>query len=109
MTKHALATFGGAGPQHCCAIAKSLGMRKIYVHRYAGILSAYGLSLADIVVEKQEPFSGEDITHASITIALDRLHALESAARLELKAQGFSDSQITCTRYRYHLGRYCTV
>jgi len=106
VTKHALATFGGAGPQHCCAIAKSLGMRRIYVHRYAGILSAYGLSLADIVVEKQEPFSGADIALAgTITVALDRLHALEHAARADLKAQGFTDAQISCTRYlnlRYH-------
>ena len=62
VTKHFLSTFGGAGPQHCCAIAKSLGMSKVYVHRYSGILSAFGLSLADIVVEKQEPFSGADIS-----------------------------------------------
>jgi 5-oxoprolinase (ATP-hydrolysing) len=53
VTKHFLATFGGAGPQFACAIAKSLGMRRIFIHRYSGILSAYGLSLADIVVEKQ--------------------------------------------------------
>ena len=33
VTKHALSCFGGAGPQHCCAIAKSLGMKKVYVHR----------------------------------------------------------------------------
>ena len=100
VTKHALATFGGAGPQHCCAIAKSLGMRRIYVHRYAGILSAFGLSLADIVVEKQEPFSGEDIAlKGTIAIALDRLHALEHVARSDLKAQGFTDAQISCTRY----------
>ena len=36
------ACFGGAGPQHCCAIAKSLGMKKVLVHRFSGILSAYG-------------------------------------------------------------------
>ena len=36
------------GGQHCCAIAKSLGMKKVVVHRHSGILSAYGLSLADI-------------------------------------------------------------
>lgn len=58
VTAHALACFGGAGPQHCCAIAKLLGMRKIVVHKYSGVLSAFGLSLADVVVEKQEPFAG---------------------------------------------------
>ncbi len=53
--KHALACFGGAGGQHCCSIARSLGIRKIIVNKYSGILSAYGLSLADVVHEEQEP------------------------------------------------------
>lgn len=52
--KHVLACFGGAGGQHACSIARSLGIKKIIVNRYSGILSAYGLSLADVVVEKQE-------------------------------------------------------
>lgn len=98
VTKHSLATFGGAGPQHCCAIAKSLGMRKIYVHRYSGILSAYGLSLADVVVERQEPFSGTSIL-TSMETALKRLDALEQEARAALVKQGFSPQFITCTRY----------
>lgn len=38
VTKHVLSCFGGAGPQHCCAIAKSLGMSKIVVHQHSGIL-----------------------------------------------------------------------
>ena len=50
---HILACFGGAGAQHACAIAQSLGMRTVFVHRFAGILSAYGLGLADIVDECQ--------------------------------------------------------
>jgi len=52
---HILAIFGGAGGQHACSIAKLLGIRKVYIHKYAGILSAYGLSLAHIVEEMQEP------------------------------------------------------
>ena len=100
VTKHFLSTFGGAGPQHCCAIAKSLGMSKVYVHRYSGILSAYGLSLADIVVEKQEPFNGTDISNSStLSIALDRLHKLETEATAELIQQGFTANRISCTRY----------
>lgn len=50
---HILACFGGAGAQHACAIARSLGMKKVFIHRFAGILSAYGLGLADVVVESQ--------------------------------------------------------
>eukprot|EP00978_Attheya_sp_CCMP212_P003417 scaffold7033_cov40-Attheya_sp.AAC.1 len=55
ITTHKLACFGGAGPQHACAMAKALGMSKVFVHRYGGVLSAYGLSMADAVHEEQEP------------------------------------------------------
>jgi N-methylhydantoinase A/oxoprolinase/acetone carboxylase beta subunit/N-methylhydantoinase B/oxoprolinase/acetone carboxylase alpha subunit len=100
VTKHALACFGGAGPQHCCAIAKSLGMRKIYVHRYSGILSAYGLGLADVVVEKQEPFSGEAIAQSRVLLQAEaELDRLEGQASEELLARGFPQRRIQCTRY----------
>ena len=55
ITSHLLSCFGGAGPQHACAVAKSLGMSKVLVHRYGGVLSAYGLSLSDAVAEVTEP------------------------------------------------------
>ena len=107
ITKHSLSCFGGAGPQHCCAIAKSLGMKKIYVHKHSGILSAYGLSLADVVIEKQEPFSGElssspptepgpgtatgtaTGTACCLDKAVERLLNLEAAACAALESQGF--------------------
>eukprot|EP00981_Chlorochromonas_danica_P003519 scaffold659_cov192-Ochromonas_danica.AAC.32 len=98
VTKHWLACFGGAGPQHCCAIAKSLGMRTVLVHRYSGILSAYGLSLADVVVEKQEPFSSSELS-SSLSLANLRLDVLSQQAEEDLIAQGFSKAQITVTRY----------
>lgn len=44
---HVLACFGGAGGQHACAIAATLGIRTILVHRYSSILSAYGMALAE--------------------------------------------------------------
>ena len=50
---HVLACFGGAGGQHACAIARALGMHTIFVQRYAGILSAVGIGLADVVSEAQ--------------------------------------------------------
>jgi 5-oxoprolinase (ATP-hydrolysing) len=52
---HILSVFGGAGAQHACSIAKDLGITKILVHRYCGILSAYGLGLADVVKEQEAP------------------------------------------------------
>ena len=55
VAQHCLACFGGAGGQHACAIAQNLGMRTIFVHRYAGVLSAVGIGLADVVAEEQVP------------------------------------------------------
>ena len=56
VASHVLACFGGAGGQHACAIARALGMHSIFVHRYAGILSAVGIGLADVVNEAQVRF-----------------------------------------------------
>lgn len=42
-----LASFGGAGGQHACEIAHTLGISTVLIHRYSSILSAYGLALAD--------------------------------------------------------------
>ena len=53
VAQHILACFGGAGGQHACAIARSLGMKTIFVHHYSGILSAVGIGLADVVMEEQ--------------------------------------------------------
>ena len=101
VTKHSLACFGGAGPQHCCAIAKSLGMKKIYVHKYSGILSAFGLSLADVVEEKQEPFSGslsnkDSSCESRAVVSLERLEKIAVDALLQ---QGFERDFISTTRY----------
>jgi len=53
--RHVLACFGGAGGQHACSIAQSLGMSTVFIHRHSGILSAFGLALAEVVHEAQEP------------------------------------------------------
>ena len=53
VSQHVLASFGGAGGQHACAIARSLGMRTIFVQRYSGVLSAVGIGLAEVVAEEQ--------------------------------------------------------
>ncbi len=60
-----LCCFGGAGGQHACKVAEVLGMKKIWLHPMAGVLSAYGMGLSDIRVEKQQttevPFNDEEI------------------------------------------------
>ncbi|KAG5247334.1 hypothetical protein OIU78_000665 [Salix suchowensis] len=95
---HALACFGGAGPQHACAIARSLGMKEVFVHRFCGILSAYGMGLADVVEEAQEPYSavyGPD----SILEASHREAMLLKQVRQKLQEQGFREENITTETY----------
>lgn len=75
-SKHALSCFGGAGGQHACAIAKDLGMKTVLIHKYSGILSAYGMALADIVHETQMP-CGLDFAESNFTTVhklLEKLH-----------------------------------
>ncbi|WP_204141610.1 hydantoinase B/oxoprolinase family protein [Halomicronema sp. CCY15110] len=48
VAEYTLCCFGGAGGQHACQIAAALGMSEIFIHPYAGVLSAYGMGLADI-------------------------------------------------------------
>ena len=100
--EHVLACFGGAGGQHACAIARELGISKIYIHRFSGILSAYGMGLADIVVEKQEPSAlvllGNNQNIISMKI-LEILEKLSNEAKDELLSQGFKNEQIIIKRY----------
>ena len=53
VTEYTLCCFGGAGGQHACMIADTLGMEKIFIHPYAGVLSAYGMGLADLRAVKE--------------------------------------------------------
>src|SRR5206468_8401656 len=48
VTRYTLACFGGAGGQHACKVADALGMERILIHPLAGVLSAYGIGIADV-------------------------------------------------------------
>jgi 5-oxoprolinase (ATP-hydrolysing) len=96
--KHILACFGGAGGQHACAIAYKLGIKKIFIHRFAGILSAYGLGLADVVIEKQQPCSTVYSTQ-SIYYLKEKLNILEENAVSELNNQGHDTGNISIKKY----------
>ncbi|GLV36147.1 uncharacterized protein CBL_08640 [Carabus blaptoides fortunei] len=97
-SRHALACFGGAGGQHACAIARSLGMSTVFVHRYAGILSAYGMALADVVEEAQEPsatlYSKENLSQFQA-----RLFKLQERCKEKLLQQGFQEENIVMEDY----------
>eukprot|EP00879_Flechtneria_rotunda_P005621 GHRR01005917.1.p1 GENE.GHRR01005917.1~~GHRR01005917.1.p1 ORF type:complete len:999 (+),score=358.22 GHRR01005917.1:340-3336(+) len=95
---HVLACFGGAGGQHACAIATALGMKTIFIHRYAGVLSAVGIQLADIVQEAQEPAAVE-LTFSEFPGLQARLVGLAAIAAQQLKQQGFKDRQISVEHY----------
>ena len=96
--EHVLACFGGAGGQHACAIARELGIKRILIHRHAGILSAYGMGLADVVVERQEP-STLLLAPDSLDIIKDRLTDLEQSARAGLSQQGYNGQEAVVTQY----------
>lgn len=54
VSEYTLCCFGGAGGQHACAIADALGMKQVFIHPYAGVLSAYGMGLADVRVMREK-------------------------------------------------------
>lgn len=86
VTAYTLQCFGGAGGQHACAVADALGMKTVYVHPLAGVLSAYGMGLADQIVMREA--SVEQALDADGLAAAQALAAtLEAAARQELAAQ----------------------
>ena len=54
VTRYTLQCFGGAGGQHACLVADALGMTRVFVHPLAGVLSAYGMGLADQNVIREQ-------------------------------------------------------
>ena len=90
---HNLACFGGAGGQHACSVAAVLGISRIIIHKYSSILSAYGMALADVVNETQQPAAGvfDRSTQDSFQAKLEVL-AHQSSAVLE--SQGFAPKNI---------------
>ncbi len=85
VTNYALCCFGGAGGQVACLIANTLGMKKIFLHPYAGVLSAYGMGLADLRAIREAGV--ERILNADLIVDLRRLiDSLAMQAKQELDA-----------------------
>lgn len=97
-SKHALSVFGGAGGQHACSIAKDLGMKIVLVHKFAGILSAYGMALADVVHEAQEP-CGLVFDSTNIAAIKKLLDKLSNTCIDQLIGQGFKRENIVLEPY----------
>ena len=94
---YALVCFGGAGAQHACAIADALGIRTVLLHPLAGVLSAYGMGLADMIGAEVEAVLAP--LDAGTRGALEgRFAAREAAARQRMLGQGVADERISHVR-----------
>jgi 5-oxoprolinase (ATP-hydrolysing) len=101
VTRYVLATFGGAGGQHACAVADALGITSVLIHPLAGVLSAYGMGLADVTAMRETAV--EAPLSAGLPAELDRVAAgLEADARAELTREGIGPERIRPVR-RAHL------
>ena len=85
-----LCCFGGAGGQHACALAERLGMQQVLLHPFAGVLSAYGIGLADEGQVLEHP-CGRPLTASSLAeleaITAERLAAVPAGAQMERTLQ----------------------
>ncbi|MEQ8332575.1 hydantoinase B/oxoprolinase family protein [Nisaea sp.] len=99
VTKYTLQCFGGAGGQHACAVADALGMETVFVHPFAGVLSAYGMGLAEIRALRERQFDAPIASVAAAEVALEEA-AAEAVA--EVERQGVARSAIRVER-RAHL------
>jgi 5-oxoprolinase (ATP-hydrolysing) len=104
VTQYTLNCFGGAGGQHACLVADSLGMERIFLHPFSGVLSAYGMGLAEIraLREIQLGFS-LDQDHIENALA-ESCRPLIEATRNEVRDQGVSDESmavVTKVHIRY--------
>ena len=88
VSEYVLCSFGGAGGQHACLIADALGMTEVFLHPYAGVLSAYGMGLADV----------RSLNEQSVELPLDEamllqiqqvVESLTDKGLAELRQQGF--------------------
>jgi 5-oxoprolinase (ATP-hydrolysing) len=101
VTRYALTTFGGAGGQHACAVADSLGIRTVVVPPLAGVLSALGIGLADTTVMREQsvekPLDGATMARVGEVAA-----ELTAVTRAALAAEGVPDELVRITA-RVHL------
>ncbi len=86
-TRFALQCFGGAGGQHACLVADELGMETVFIHPYAGVLSAYGMGLADQTVMREQAVEAT-LAEAAMPGLAELLDRLAREAAAELAVQG---------------------
>jgi 5-oxoprolinase (ATP-hydrolysing) len=98
VTEYTLCCFGGAAGQHACLVADALAMTRVFIHPFAGVLSAYGMGLADQAALKEKAVEAK----LGEAVLERELEDLARAAREELQRQGVDAASIRVLR-RVHL------
>ncbi|MGH9576723.1 MAG: hydantoinase B/oxoprolinase family protein, partial [Terriglobales bacterium] len=98
VTEYVLSTFGGAGGQHACLVADKLGMRRVFIHSLAGVLSAYGMGLAHQSVMREESVEVTLADNIRSELAA-RFDKLSQQASSELRKQGVAAERIDTLRH----------
>ncbi|QSJ20303.1 hydantoinase/oxoprolinase family protein [Nostoc sp. UHCC 0702] len=93
VTEYVLCCFGGAGGQVACLIADTLGMKKIFLHPYAGVLSAYGMGLADVQATRVTGVE-QPLTEELIPQIFQLMEFLETQARSEISNNQISIEKV---------------
>jgi 5-oxoprolinase (ATP-hydrolysing) len=101
VTEYTLTTFGGAGGQHACMVADALGMTRVFAHPFAGVLSAYGMGLADQTAMREQALE-ITLSPSVLSTLKEKLHALADEAQADLLTQGVEQSRIRILE-RVHL------
>ena len=92
VTRYTMNCFGGAGGQHACLVADVLGIETVFIHPFAGVLSAFGMGLADVRAIKEHQFE-QDVSHIAAAEAV--LADLDHQTRAQVHEQGIPDAQIS--------------
>ena len=103
VSEYTLVTFGGAGAQHSCLVADALNMRRVLIHPLAGILSAYGMGLADIRTSRAKAIEA-NLTEDLLQVLEQDLRALASEAAKEVRAQGIDSIDTTRRAFLKYAG-----
>jgi len=101
VTRYTLQCFGGAGGQHACLVADALGMSRVFVHPLAGVLSAYGMGLADQNAIREQAIE-LPLELRTLPLVAEKLEALGAAAQAELQRQQVSANAVH-VRHRVHV------
>ncbi len=92
-SEYCIVSFGGAGAQHACAIAAALGSSQILIHPYAGILSAYGMGLADVRRFREQAVL-QPLSDRQLEDLEPLFRRLEQQCHSEVQAEGVPDERI---------------